>query len=394
MQDTGMVSTQANSVATAAEEMSANMNSVAAIMEQASINVNQVASATEEMTATINEISASTGKTSLITTQAVAEAETASKKIDELGISARDIGKVTETIQDISEQTNLLALNATIEAARAGEAGKGFAVVAGEIKSLAGQTAEATVDIRQKIETVQLLSSQTVDCIMRVTEIINNVNELVGSVATAVEAQTATAGEITDNVRQVSSGFSSVNENIAQATTVAGQIAKEIALVDHASTVLAGNSNQVVESISEFNKLAQKMSLLTDQFKLKHDRFLAGPIKFSHSMWKIKLSDMMMGKLSLSPSQIPDHHDCEFGRWYFTEGRDKYGQSNTFQRIDARHEKAHMVARQVAQLFNDDQKEDAKTLFLEFKDITGKLFELLDEFEVEVNSVSSKSIGG
>ncbi len=383
--DAGMVSTQANSVAVAAEEMSANMNSVAATMEQSSVNVGQVASATEEMKGTINEISTNTGKTRLITSQAVAEAENASKKINELGISARDIGKVTEAIQDISEQTNLLALNATIEAARAGEAGKGFAVVAAEIKGLAGQTAEATVDIRQKVETVQLLSSQTVEGIRRVTEIINNVNELVGSVASAVEEQISTTGEIADHVRQTSSGFTEVNENIAQATAVAGQIAKDIALVDYTSTAMTGNSEQVAGSASELNKLAEKMSLLSGQFKLKDDRFHAGPIKLSHSLWKKKISDMLVGRMSLSPSQITGHHDCEFGRWYFSEGSDKYRQNTTFKMIDAWHEKVHAAALQIVQLFNDGRKEDAKALFLEFKDLTGELFELLDKLEQEIN---------
>jgi len=382
----GQVSTQAAGVAAASEEMSANMHSIAAAMEQASINVSQVASATEEMTATIHEISANTGKTGSITAQAVAEAENASKKINELGISAKDIGKVTETIQDISEQTNLLALNATIEAARAGEAGKGFAVVAGEIKNLAGQTAEATIDIRQKIEGVQFLSSQTVEGIKRVTEIINDVNKLVGSVATAVEAQTTTAGEIADNVHQVSSGFSGVNENVAQATAVAGQIAKEIALVDSASTSMTGNSDQVAESAANLNTLAQKMSLLTDQFKLSDEQFRVGPIKLAHSLWKQKLSDMLAGRIPLSPSQVTDHHDCEFGRWYFTEGRDKYGQSNTFKMIDDQHEKVHTTARQIALLFNDGKKEDANLLFSEFKSITGRLFEMLDDLEKEVNT--------
>ena len=67
-------------------------------------------------------------------------------------LPADEIGKVIEVIQDIAEQTNLLALNATIEAARAGDAGKGFAVVATEVKELAKQTANATIDIRKRIE--------------------------------------------------------------------------------------------------------------------------------------------------------------------------------------------------------------------------------------------------
>ena len=62
--------------------------------------------------------------------RAASQSKAASRKVDELGLAAQEIGKVTEAITGISEQTNLLALNATIEAARAGEAGKGFAVVA------------------------------------------------------------------------------------------------------------------------------------------------------------------------------------------------------------------------------------------------------------------------
>ncbi len=78
----------------------------------------------------------------------VSKSEQALQRVDELGIAANEISKVTEVITETSVQTNLLALNATIEAARAGEAGKGFAVVANEIKDLAKQTAQATLDIK------------------------------------------------------------------------------------------------------------------------------------------------------------------------------------------------------------------------------------------------------
>ena len=71
-------------------------------------------------------------------------------RMDSLGEAAHGIGKVVETIIEISEQVNLLALNATIEAARDGDAGKGFAVVENEIKEMAKQTSEATLDIKLK----------------------------------------------------------------------------------------------------------------------------------------------------------------------------------------------------------------------------------------------------
>ena len=84
--------------------------------------------------------------------------------------AASDIGEVAGTIQDIAEQTNLLALNATIEAARAGGSGKGFAVVASEVKELATQTANATDDIRGRIEGIQRSTDEATRALSSVTQ--------------------------------------------------------------------------------------------------------------------------------------------------------------------------------------------------------------------------------
>jgi methyl-accepting chemotaxis protein len=103
-----------------AEGMSSNMNSVASTMEQASSNIDMVATAIEEMTVTVTEIAQRAEKGRVIVSDAVSQAKRASSRVEGLGEAAKDIGKVTEAITEISDQTNLLALNATIEAARAG----------------------------------------------------------------------------------------------------------------------------------------------------------------------------------------------------------------------------------------------------------------------------------
>lgn len=260
--------TKSKAVATIAAEMSSNMSSVAAAAEQSSTNINMVSSATEEMTSTISEIAQNTEKTRTISHQSVTRTQKASENIDGLSRSAQSIGKVIETITDISEQTNLLALNATIEAARAGEAGKGFAVVASEIKNLARQTADATLEIKEKIESIQNATQETVSEIEEITIAINSVNEMIDTVAVSVEEQSATTKEIASNVTQAAQGIQEVTENVAQSSSVASEIAENIADVNQTANVLSNNSKQIDTRTEELNQLSGDLKKAMGQFKV------------------------------------------------------------------------------------------------------------------------------
>ncbi|MDD4274862.1 MAG: methyl-accepting chemotaxis protein [Desulfobacter postgatei] len=261
-------SQKANNVASAAEEMATAMNSVAAATEQTSANLQMIVAAAEEMSATINEIASNTAKGSQTTTQAVEKAEHISQRVDALGKAAAEISKVTEAIADISEQTNLLALNATIEAARAGEAGKGFAVVAGEIKELAKQTARATEEIGLKIGEVQTSTTESVEAIKAIVEIIDDINSIVSSVATAIEEQSATTQEISNNVSQAATGVQEVNENVNQTSTVAAQVTADVHQVSQSADEITAGSMQINESALELSKLSESLNEMVSRFKL------------------------------------------------------------------------------------------------------------------------------
>ncbi|MFH0785550.1 MAG: methyl-accepting chemotaxis protein [Pseudomonadota bacterium] len=261
-------SQKASSVAGAGKEMSVNMNSVAASMAEAASNVNMVASAVEEMTATINEIAENTEKARNITSQAVNETEAATNQINSLGSAAKDIGKVIETITEISEQVNLLALNATIEAARAGEYGKGFAVVANEIKELAKQTASATNEIKQRVQGIQDSTKGTVAEIGKISQVVEQVNLIVGTIATAVEEQSATTREMAENVTQVSYSIGEVNNKVSESSTVSAEIAQEITEVMIAAKEMSVDSSQVDKSSHSLSGLADELYRMVGRFKV------------------------------------------------------------------------------------------------------------------------------
>ncbi|MGD9215029.1 MAG: methyl-accepting chemotaxis protein [Desulfobacteraceae bacterium] len=259
---------KSNTVAAASEEMSTNITSVAAAMEQATTNLNMVASATEEMTASVAEIAQNSEKAREITGTAVSKAQDTSKKVNDLGDAAQAISKVTEVITEISEQTNLLALNATIEAARAGEAGKGFAVVANEIKELAKQTADATLEIKNQIDGVQNSTRETVTDIGEICDVIGKIDETVSTIAAAVEEQSVTTRDISSNISQASTGVQEVNTNVAQSSEVTATINRDIAEVSQASNEMTTSSSQVNLSAEELAGMAEKINNMVGKFKV------------------------------------------------------------------------------------------------------------------------------
>ena len=260
-------SSSSESVAAGAEEMATNLNAVAAAMEESSTNTAIVATAAEEMTATIGEIAANADKANKITSEAVNQAASASEKMSQLGVAASAIGKVTETITEISDQTNLLALNATIEAARAGESGKGFAVVANEIKVLAKQTAEATQHIKEQIEGMQTTTGVTIDEIARISKVIGQVSELVSSIATAVGEQSSATSEIASNISQASQGLQEVTENVGQSSGVADEITREITKVSTTASEIAKSSDQLQDRANHLQTMASELRQIVAKFR-------------------------------------------------------------------------------------------------------------------------------
>jgi methyl-accepting chemotaxis protein len=257
-----------HSVATAAEEMSCNAMSASVGMEHTTTNLGNVASSTDQMTATIGEIAGNSEQARRVTEEAAQQSARITDHMHQLGRAAREIGKVTQTITEISSQTNLLALNATIEAARAGAAGKGFAVVANEVKELAQQAAAATEDIKTRVRAVQSSTDEGVAEVESVASVVAKVSELVSSIAAAIEEQATVTKDIAHNIGDASTGVGEANSGVAHFSSVSLEIAKNIAGVDGALREMAGDSEHVQSSAEKLSKLALELNAAVAQFHI------------------------------------------------------------------------------------------------------------------------------
>ncbi|MCB2181445.1 MAG: methyl-accepting chemotaxis protein [Desulfobulbaceae bacterium] len=287
---------QAATTSAAAEEINANISSVSSMSEnmagqsramsssteEMNSNVSSVAAAIEEMSASIQEVAENCSMAQSMADKGRQASQDSAHKISELDQAAQDIGRVIDVITEITEQTKLLALNATIEAARAGEAGKGFAVVANEVKDLAKQTADATVDIARQIQAIQEKTGSVVTDIQNVSGINDKVNDYTNTIAAAVEEQTATTGEIARTVSGVAEranevsktvhAFSSSIENevvfaLKEATQGVEEVSRNIHGVNDVAQDAAKAANGISSESEKLERLAVDLQNQISRFK-------------------------------------------------------------------------------------------------------------------------------
>jgi methyl-accepting chemotaxis protein len=273
--------------ASSSEQISANMNSVAASVEQMSSNIKSLSESTgemstsvsgisasiEELSSTMDEITANSDTTANIARNGDSMALAAKEKMDSLAANAKQIGKVVETITAIADQTNLLALNATIEAASAGDAGKGFAVVANEVKELAKQTARATAEIIEQVETMQADTETAVGSIAEILEATNKITAISEEVARAIEQQNNAIKDVSQSMSRANIGADAVSTNAKELAQGTIEISRFVNEASGGAREIAENLSGVARSTGEMNVHINELNQIAQDLRTRAEGF-------------------------------------------------------------------------------------------------------------------------
>lgn len=361
-------SSAAQEIASAAEELS---QSVAGTAQSADVAAQKAASAKAE---------AIVGKGHMDSASAAMNevrmaASTLGESIQTLDASAQAIGGIVTTIKEIADQTNLLALNAAIEAARAGESGRGFAVVADEVRKLSARTASATDSIGTQIEAIQQ--------VIRGTASQMKIAEQKTVVASGEIQETGTAlSTIINEVSAVAEQMGGIATAINEEARAVEEIAIRIEQSSASAQEIEANSMTIAEHL-------QKLFADADSLRARSARFKPGGLPMltiaatDHCLFVAKLADFMEGQTDIDVSTLPDHHDCRFGKWYDSDGKEACGHTRSFAAINQPHERLHALAKDAVRMKSKGDVMGATRCFHEVESLSGDIVRLLDGIKEE-----------
>ncbi|GKT12024.1 MAG: methyl-accepting chemotaxis protein [Thiomicrorhabdus sp.] len=344
-------------------------------------SLEETASSMEEMTAAVKQNAFNAREASKVTHISSDQAQSgvvvmhsAIESMEQIHESSQKINDIIALIDSIAFQTNLLALNAAVEAARAGEHGRGFAVVAGEVRNLAGKSAEAAKDIRLLIEdTVQKVTEGT----LHVKDSGNSLNEIVGSISNINQI----IEEIASSSNEQSEGVSLVNSSITDIDTAVQHNAALVEETTATAEELGEMAKMMNRNISQFtiNENTASTILQTGGFDFESARR-------GHRQWRVKarayINEVNIG---FDQSTADDPSKCPLGEWLYNEGQ-SYKNLSSFQKLEQEHCEFHALIGKIIKLKDIEDLESANQEMDKFNHQSEVVIQLISAMEKEVNS--------
>lgn len=288
------------------------------------------------------------------------------------------IDNLVVTVNSIAEQTNLLALNASIEAARAGEHGRGFAVVADEVRKLAEQSKNSVDEIRDQLTKIRTGVEQITgefqhmdDSFRANVDAVEQASDETGKLTSVFDAINKTIADLAPLAQRQSAAFEEMNATL-QSTT--GDVVR---MTDGSKTC----NHDMYDSIRKINAVRMKIGGLKLGFGPKEMIEFA---KTDHMVWGIRIHQLMWGNVELNAADVEDHAVCRLGKWYFAEGREKYGHMPEFETLGIVHEQFHKLCAATIRAYDDKHMQEVERNLPEIDRLSEEVLSILDKIKSRI----------
>ncbi|CAA7612243.1 Methyl-accepting chemotaxis protein [Candidatus Terasakiella magnetica] len=369
--------TQAVHTLRSIREMSRRMATISASTEelvstvQAISRTSELAAANARSVQDVSDEGARSTEAVVSTMQAiVSTVNDAAQRVSRLTEASSAIGTSVKQIEQIARQTNILALNATIEAARAGEFGKGFAVVATEVKNLANQTAQATQEIRSRID---LLRDETGAILSGMDTGANTVREGEQIVLQSVGKMQTVSHEIRD--------VTTLMQEIAQHLGQQREAAQEIANNLEAAAARSVDDTKAINTVIDISSHASANlgEMLNEINTVEMRNAVIHLAKADHMVWRRRLAEMLADRTTLNPDELANHKNCRLGKWYYAITDEAIRNHPAFRALEAPHEKVHHLGIEAATRFKNGDFDGAVDSVAAIEEPSQEVQTLLDQ---------------
>ncbi|TNF38747.1 MAG: hypothetical protein EP315_00755, partial [Gammaproteobacteria bacterium] len=263
-----------------------------------------------------------------------------------------------------------------IEAARAGEAGRGFAVVADEVKQLASKTEKATIEIENVTNTMNNLMDE-------VSASVSSSQDRLGKSIDSLETVAVALGEVTSVVNDVSAQVRTISASANEQQSVSQEMAAKLNEITFAVQEENRQIDQINDNARELNSSIRNQFDLLASFN--QDEIMLQTVKADHIAWKIRMLNMAMGGEMVPEHELVDHTQCRLGRWYYSHGKEYYGDIDAFKQMEPPHARIHELGKEIAHLATQGQTSKARQKIAEMEQHSEKLATFINQLLTKVH---------